>query len=146
MLFRSDEIDTSPEPDRADAPSPIEQDWAEAYSAFSLSQGSGYRYALHDMNADGTPELLVWDDMEDVLAVTVYTFAGNSVKETGHLFVAFWESELYYYNNTRYPGLLHRWPGAGDESYTYYGFDGTWLDTNQITQVVYWEDEDYSDA
>jgi len=125
----------------APEPQTGEAGWSEAYRVFildSLYLSSGQRYttksdyysrpiefALHDIDSNGVPELIIFNGSPDMAGGTnyVYALSASSVAYVGD--AGFRESYLYFLDDARYPGVLCSDGNMGYyRTYYYYLKDG----------------------
>ena len=100
---------------------PVDQhpDWSKLYYRFiinkqymSISQpiyNSEYYpivFSLHDLDADGTPELIMYNGCPGMAGAADYVFTctDGKIKYVGN--VGFRQCDLYFYNDKNYPGLF----------------------------------------
>lgn len=102
---------------------PVNQqlNWSEIYCSFILNEEYMYInqpifrnkynvsfpivFSLHDLDADGTPELIMHNGAGGALATEyVFTCKNGKIKYVGN--VGFMGCRLYFYNDKNYPGLF----------------------------------------
>ena len=130
-----------------------ENDWQDAYHDFIVdegykSSGQDYNYdeapsfALHDMDGDGTPELLAYNGAGYHAAGCVYAYTADNgeAKFAGNAGGDIYSDGLYYYDNDQYPGLVTIGGGMG-----YYNSYYETIENGQLVweQVAYFG-EDYN--
>lgn len=147
----------------SDAEASTGGDWSDAYRSFVLNRkylqidqqiysnnaDDPIIFALHDLDADGTSELILYngaDNMADALDY-VFSYQNGIVKYMGH--VGFRECGLYSYADKKYPGLFCHDGNMGEYRTEYYSLkkgtirsetvlkqeltDGEQLKTTQVT-------------
>ena len=141
----------SEEPEESPEPTPEAQTWREAYKAFVLdggyrSSGQSFysyeeiRFGLHDLNADGSPELFITNGDNSHAGATTYayTYSGGSVVSLGS--VGNYPSQVRPAPGTGFPGLFTESGNMGSYTFHYYSLSGTTLTREAVCEAT--EDPD----